>query len=70
MEQKLNLYKVSVEDYNYDDYDSFVVAAYTEDEAKELSSDLPGSKESYKIECIGLSNAVAPCIVLGSYNAG
>lgn len=83
----MKLYLVSrTDDWGYDDYDSFVVAAKSEENALEYhprgkdylnEDDIKDryyagwtSKENLKIECIGESNNLVEKVIIYSFNAG
>jgi hypothetical protein len=78
----MKLYLLSRTDrVDYDEYDSFVVAAESEEEAlkwfprgnKSATNEYYDgwvSKEDLKIECIGESNSSVEKVILASFNAG
>jgi hypothetical protein len=68
-ENEMKLFIVSTDDYGYDDYDSHVIAANDENEAKEFAN-LNGSKDSWKVEEIGKYNKEVVGIIHSSFNAG
>ena len=65
----MKLFIVSTDDYGYYDYDSHVIAANDEIEAKEYAT-LPGLKNFWKVEEIGTFNKDTVGVVHSSYNAG
>jgi hypothetical protein len=74
----MNLYLVSRTDVvRYEQYDAFVVAADSEDNAKEIINKEHDPNSNYsdwshntETELLGISIATEPEIVLGSFNAG
>jgi hypothetical protein len=82
----MKLYLVSRTDlWSYDDYDSFVVAAESEENAKSYHPRghllrEPGysfdydycwtSRENLKVEHIGESNSLVEKVIISSFNAG
>lgn len=65
----MKLYIVSTDDYGFSEFDSHVIAANTEDEAKSLAN-LPGSEASWKVEEIGTSPRITAGVIHSSFNAG
>lgn len=67
----MNIYHIVFTDCDYDEYDSFVVIAKDEDDAKKLIKwRIPVGESIKKIECIGVSHKSESKVVLGSFNAG
>lgn len=67
----MNIYHIEFTDYDYDEYDSFVVIAESEDNAIKLIKDnIPDGEDVDTISCIGVSNRSEECVVLGSFNRG
>ena len=81
----MKLYLISrTDDWSYDEYDSFVVAAESEESALEFSprghkpeedgywhySGWTTNREDIKIECIGESNSLIEKVIISSFNAG
>ena len=65
----MKLFIVSTEDYGYDEFDSHVIAAKTDGDAKKLAK-LPGDQKLWKVEEIGTYKEEKAGIVHSSFNAG
>lgn len=67
----MNIYHIVFTGCDYDEYDSFVVVAKDEDDAKEVvRPHTPYGESIESIDCLGVSNRSKREIVLGSFNAG
>lgn len=66
----MKLYIVSTKDYDYDEYDSFVIAAKSQIMAKKLATKLPGDPNKWEIEYIGEYNKEESGVIHSSFNAG
>lgn len=74
----MKIYKITFNEYSWDEYIAFVVVAKSEEEAIEyLKKEYPDGgcsqiqwKPGYKIEEIKSENYKEPTEILGSYNAG
>ena len=72
MESVNKIYYIERRDeWGYDEYDSCVVIAESEDRALEEASGLSGSFLTGKIEFVGIANKEQETgVLLGSFNAG
>lgn len=77
--EPLYIYKVGPVTCDYDEFDSFVVMARSEDEARELAfketqqvyHEGQVSFKTAQVHTLGIAQSeVEPCVVLGSFNAG
>ena len=67
----MNIYKVVFTGCDYDEYDSFVVAAESAYGAEQLVKKYtPYGEAIESITLLGTSNSEIECIILGSYKAG
>ena len=74
----MNLYRLSTDCGGYDSYDSFIVAARSEEEARKFANEQHADEgpvwvDSKLASCVVIGRAcssVAAGIVLGSFNAG
>ena len=67
----MNIYKVVFTGCDYDEYDSFVVAAESAYGAEQLVKKYtPYGEVIESITLLGTSNSEIECIILGSYKAG
>lgn len=67
----MNIYHITLNNWDYDQYDSFVVIAEDEDHAKELIANIISIDQKIEeISCIGIANSSISEIVLSSFNAG
>lgn len=64
----MKLYIVSTPTYDYDEYDSHVIAAKDENEAKKIAF-LPGDSDTWEVKQIGTTKIKAG-IIHSSFNAG
>ena len=67
----MNIYKVVFTGHDYDEYDSFVVAAESAFGAEQLIKDsIPYGESIESITLLGTSIDDVECVILGSFNAG
>ena len=67
----MNIYKVVFTGHDYDEYDSFVVAAESAFGAEQLIKDsIPYGESIESITLLGTSVDDVECVILGSFNAG
>ena len=67
----MNIYKVVFTGHDYDEYDSFVVAAESAFGAEQLVKDsMPYGESIESITLLGTSIDDVECVILGSFNAG
>jgi hypothetical protein len=66
----VKMFLVWADEHDYDEYDSFVVAANSPVEAMKLAHELPCSEMEMNVEYIGEAFKNEACIILGSFNAG
>ena len=67
----MNIYKVVFTGHDYDEYDSFVVAAESAFGAEQLINDsIPYGEFIESITLLGTSIDDVECVILGSFNAG
>ena len=67
----MNIYKVVFTGHDYDEYDSFVVAAESAFGAEQLVKDsIPYGESIESITLLGISIDDVECVILGSFNAG
>ena len=67
----MNIYKVVFTGHDYDEYDSFVVAAESAFGAEQLIKDsIPYGEFIESITLLGTSIDDVECVILGSFNAG
>ena len=67
----INIYKVVFTGCDWDEYDSFVVAAESAFGAEQLVKDsIPCGESIESVAIIGTSNSDNEHVVLGSFNAG
>ena len=68
----MNLYLLSVDEFDYDMYDSAVVCALDEDGALKLAKELfHSSQGEITVKCIGYAEGrTEPEIIISSFNAG
>ena len=67
----MNIYKVKFTGCDYDEYDSFVVAAESAFGAEQLLEDyIPYGEFIESITLLGTSINDVECVILGSFNAG
>ena len=67
----MNIYKVVFTGHDYDEYDSFVVAAESTFGAEQLINDsIPYGESIESITLLGTSIDDVECVLLGSFNAG
>lgn len=72
--EPLYIYKIGPVDHDYDEYDSFIIIASSEDEARQMAlTESCGQVEFLQayVEVLGVAQShVGPRVVLGSFNAG
>ena len=67
----MNIYKVVFTGNDYDEYDSFVVAAESAFGAEQLvKKSVPYGESIESITLLGTSIDDVECVILGSFNAG
>ena len=67
----MNIYKVVFTGSDWDEYDSFVVAAESAFGAEQLVKDsIPYGESIESITLLGTSIDDVGCVILGSFNAG
>ena len=67
----MNIYKVVFTGSDWDEYDSFVVAAESAFGAEQLVKDsIPYGESIESIALLGTSIDDVGCVILGSFNAG
>ncbi|MEG2307367.1 MAG: hypothetical protein RSB94_08510 [Erysipelotrichaceae bacterium] len=67
----MNIYKVEFTRCDYDEYDSFVVAAESAFGAEQLvKGSTPRGESVESVTLLGTSIDDVKCVILGSFNAG
>lgn len=67
----MKLYKISVDEFGYDEYDSYVVCAESEEEARKITPDNAFWPNDAKIEYLGeAKEGLEKGIIVASFNAG
>lgn len=69
---EMKLFIISTDEYDYDEFDSMVISAENEEEARDCAkqANLPGDMKKWKYEEIGTYNKSIVCVVHSSFNAG